>query len=259
MQIVCIALMSLYAATYLFLGSRGAAAMSCVAVAWIFESSIRRIPRSLILVFAVVALIVFPLVRQTRNISGRDRLSWESQVQILSNLQNPLSSSIAEMGYTLVTVTHTVALVPDTRPFDLGRSYLYAAAAVLPNLGWDVHPSVAHGLLCDWLIGIVDPVIAHSGGGLGFSFIAESYLNFGWFGGPLWLGVLGFWVSSFFLWAEGLDPAKRALAASFLSFFFVFARGESAIVARGLIWYAVLPYLLATALTIGSRSVRVRQ
>ena len=58
--------------------------------------------------------------------------------------------------------------------------------------------------------------------------------------------------------ADTADPAKHALAGSFLSFFFVFARGESAIVARGLIWYAVVPYLLVTALTMRGRRKKGR-
>ncbi len=253
-QFFCLALLALYGAVSLFLGARGAATMSCLACAWVFESSIRRVPRSLICFFTVAALFVFPLVRETRNTSGRDRLSWESQWENLSHLENPAASTIAEMGSSLVTVTHTLALVPDTRPYDWGASYVYAVAAVIPNLGWEVHPSVAHGLLSDWLISTVDPVVFNSGGGLGFSCIAEAYLNFGWIGGPLWLGFLGFWMAWLFLAADGADPAKHALAASFLSFLFVFARGESAIVARGLIWYAVVPYLLVTALTISRRA-----
>jgi len=249
-QLFCMVFMALYVAAFLFLGSRGAATMSCVAVVWVFERSIHRIPRSLIWLVSVGALLVFPFVRETRNISGKDRLSWQSLHQGISNLENPVSSSISEMGHSLVTVTHTLNLVPEVRPFDLGASYLNAASTIIPNLGWDVHPSVAHGLLSDWLIGTVDPVIAESGGGLGFSFIAESYLNFGWVGGPLWLGFIGFCLTSLFLMADGTDPARHALVGSFLSFVFIFARGESAIVARGLVWYAVVPYLLVTALAM---------
>jgi len=99
----------------------------------------------------------------------------------------------------------------------------------------------------------VDRVTALSGGGLGFSFIAEAYLNFGAFGGPVLLGFTGFALAWLFLKADGDDPAKHAFAASFLAFLFVFARGESAIVVRGLVWYAVIPYLIAGLMTIRSR------
>ncbi|HVO71373.1 MAG TPA: O-antigen polysaccharide polymerase Wzy [Aggregatilineaceae bacterium] len=253
LQGVSVILAAAYAVIYLFLGARGSAAMGCIAVAWVFDRSIRKIPRSLIFGLAVVALMVFSLVRETRGASGRDRLSLSDQFEALSNMENPISSSISEMGNSLVTVTHTLQLVPATREFDYGVSYLYAALAVVPNIGWEVHPSIAHGLLSDWLIRTVDPVVASAGGGLGFSFIAEAYLNFGWFGGPFFLALIGYTVCWIFSKADGDDPANHALTASFLSFFFVFSRGESAIVARGLVWYAILPYLLAAVLTIRRR------
>ena len=253
LQGVSVILAAAYAVIYLFLGARGSAAMGCIAVAWVFDRSIRKIPRSLIFGLAVVALMVFSLVRETRGASGRDRLSLSDQFEALSNMENPISSSISEMGNSLVTVTHTLQLVPATREFDYGVSYLYAALAVVPNIGWEVHPSIAHGLLSDWLIRTVDPVVASAGGGLGFSFIAEAYLNFGWFGGPFFLALIGYTVCWIFSKADGDDPANHALTASFLSFFFVFSRGESAIVARGLVWYAILPYLLAAVLTIRHR------
>jgi len=248
-QLFCLALMALYAGSSLFLGQRGAATMSCVAIAWVFEKCIRRIPRPLIALFALLALVIFPMIRGTRITGARYRMSWESQWELLSSIGNPFSAAIAEMGHSLVTVTDTLTLVPESRPFDLGTSYFYAASTIVPNLGWELHPSVTHGLLCDWLTATVDPVTFNSGGGLGFSFIAESYMNFGWYGGPLWLGLVGFWITSFFLSADRADPARQALVASFLSFFLVFARGESAIVIRGLAWYALIPYLLVIALT----------
>jgi oligosaccharide repeat unit polymerase len=255
-QILCLTLTAAYAGMYLFLGARGSAAMICVAVAWVFDRSIHRLSRVLILLMAVAALIVFPLIRETRSTGGRYRLSFEDQLETLTNLESPVSSSVSEMGFSLVTVTHTLTLVPASRPYDYGASYWYALMAIIPNVGWEVHPTVAHGLLSDWLIRTVDPVVARSGGGLGFSFVAEAYLNFGWYGGPVWLGLVGFVLSRLFLKADGMDAARHAFAASFLSFFFVFARGEAAIVARGLVWYAVVPYILVVMLTARSRTNR---
>ena len=252
-QILCLVLTAAYAAIYLFLGSRGSAVMGCIAVAWVFDRSIRRIPRALIAALMVAALVIIPLVRVTRGTSGRDRLSLSEQVEALNSLDSPVSSSISEMGHSLVTVTHTLQLVPSVRGFDYGTSYLYAALVVVPNVGWDLHPSVAHGLLGDWLIRTVDPGLAAGGGGLGFSFLAEAYLNFGWPGAPLWLGIMGFVLCFIFVRADGDDPARHALIASFLSFFFLFARGESATVVRGLVWYAAVPYVLAALLTVRSR------
>ena len=62
----------------------------------------------------------------------------------------------------------------------------------MPNLFWDIHPTIARGLACDWITETVDPFADLVGGGLGYSFIAEAYLNFGWFGVPIVTGIIGF-------------------------------------------------------------------
>jgi oligosaccharide repeat unit polymerase len=247
-QAVCFAVVSFYAFIYLFLGARAAATTGCVAVGWAFDRSVRHIPRKLILVFGLVALVLFGLVQQTRRIAGRDRLSLASEYEAMTTLKNPLSTPVAEMGGSLLAVTHTIRLVPDVRGFDLGASYWYALLTIVPNLGWDVHPSVTHGLLADWLVKTVDPVIAATGGGLGYSFIAEAYLNFGWFGAPVSLAIFGYFLCRVFLLADSADLAKQALIACFLASILVFPRGEAAISVRGLIWYAVIPYLLMRVL-----------
>ena len=250
LQVLSLVLAAAYAVFYLFLGARRTAVMECVAVVWAFDRSVARISRPLVAGLALAALLIFPLVRQSRATNGSDRLSLSEQLEMVHSMENPISSSVAEMGYSLITVTHTLQLVPSSRPFDYGMSYLSAVFAVVPNLGWEVHPSVEHGMLADWLIRTVDPSVAAGGGGLGFSFIAEAYLNFGWIGGPIWLGVIGYSLCWFFSKSDGDDPAKHALVASFLSFFLLYARSESAAVSRGLVWYAILPYLLVTLLTV---------
>ncbi len=248
----CVVATGLFVLLHLFLGERAAAVMCAVPIAWLVERQGRRIPRVMMVCLAAVALVVFAAVKQTRD-TAWSRLSWDQQIGALGNLQNPLSSSIAEMGHTMVVVAHTISLVPAARDFDFGISYLYGASTVVPNVGWDIHPSVSHGLLCDWITRTVEPMVAAAGGGLGYSFIAEAYLNFGWIGGPLFLARVGYAFCRFFHLGDSPDPARQALAAAFLSVILVFARGESAIVARGVVWYAIAPYLLARVLTARRR------
>lgn len=180
--------------------------------------------------------------------SARDR-SVVDLHDTLTKLDNPITASISEMGESMDTIAYTIRLVPESRDFDYGVSYLYALSNIVPNLGWSVHPSVAHGTLSDWLVKTVEPGTAAAGGGLGYSFLAEAYLNFGWFGAPLWMGIFGYFIARVFLMADSGDPAKQALVASFLSFFLILPRGESAFVVRAFAWYAMIPFLLAVVLT----------
>src|ERR1017187_8886241 len=100
-----------------------------------------------------------------------------------------------------------------SRPFDGGVSYLYAALAGFPNVAWSIHPTTAHGTLSAWLVYTVMPYAAANGCGLGYSFIAEAYENFGWIGVPLVLLVTGWIAGRLSEAVRGRsDPASLALA-----------------------------------------------
>ena len=161
-----------------------------------------------------------------------------------SAIDNPAMSALSEIGQSMSTVSYTLDLVPAVRPFDLGASYVYAVIAVIPNVGWDVHPTMAHGTLSTWLVRTVEPTTAARGGGLGYSFIAEAYENFGWTGVPMVMIALG-WVAGRLSSAtrDKHDPAMLAMAATLLSFALIYARAETADFVRSICWYGLAPYL----------------
>ena len=234
-----------YCALLFFLGERGHAIMPILAYLWLFHRVVRRVPVTAIAVFALLLLVfVIPMLSVFRSATGPERYSWSEVVRAFKSVKNPALAGLAEMGGSMQTVAYTIELVPSTRAYDMGDSYYYATLTAVPNFFWRVHPAVARGLASDWLIREVDPFTAGLGGGLGYSFIAEAYLNFGWWGVPLVLGLIGLLFGGFVLWAgRSGDIARLATVASFLSFFLLFARGEAALVVRALVWYSILPYL----------------
>jgi len=234
-----------YTLTQLFLGSRAKAILPLIAYAWLWHRCIRPISTALLISIGLALLgIIFPLIAAVRNINGGDRNSLNFLVDAFFSIDNPTIAVLSEMGGSMTTVAYTLDLVPHLRYFDMGAGYLYALLTVVPNLFWDIHPTVAHGLAADWLIWTVNPYEARLGGGLGFSFIAEAYLNFGWFGAPVALGVIGLLYARLVLWADRLsDPAKMAMIACFISFFLFYVRQEIASQVRNLVWYSILPYL----------------
>ena len=243
------ALISIYSISMLMVGFRSAAIMPLVAFSWIYDRSVRRLPGRVILAVGVILLAVIPIVAEIRTSASywRNRAKTFDQVLLEKNL---IVTAVSEMGGSLRTVAYTIDLFPRTRRFDMGISYAYAASTLIPNVQWKVHPAVSHGLLSDWLISNVDPDIARIGGVLGYSFLAEEFANFGWYGVALISAVLGYILIRLFRWgtADG-DPAKAAMIAAFLASFLVFARGESASIVRSLAWYACIPYLVACIIT----------
>jgi len=106
-----------------------------------------------------------------------------------------LTHTIWEMGGTVGVVLRTMVLVRETG-FEYGRSFLDAIEYVAPRKLVDgMGLGTNYVTPADWLV-------AHSsdvplGGGLGYSVIAEAYLNFGMFGCVLF-AIMGWFVSRWF-------------------------------------------------------------
>lgn len=229
-----------------FIGDRSGAVLPLIAYFWTWHKVIKPIPVFLLAsIGAFLLFIVFPLVSLTRNISGIYRLNFEFLKEAFLTIQNPAVSIISEMGITSITMAYTLQLVPYVEPYQLGKSYFYGFYSIIPNFFAEVHPAKAYGTPSDWLVWTVNPYFAREGGGLGYSFIAEAYLNFGWIGGLILLIILGFLTGK--LHTLTLDKnrlGKIALVASFMAFYLKYARADINSVIRPLIWYAFIPYLL---------------
>jgi oligosaccharide repeat unit polymerase len=243
-----------YAAAVFLTGNRQDAAMLLLAYAWVYHRCIHPIPKALLLSAGTLLLfVVFPLVGSVRSIWAYENLSFDTLFAVLADtflsIDNPVTAIISEMGRSMDSVAYTITRVPSYRDFDMGESYFYALLSLFPSLLWDVHPSFAHGTLDDWLIATVDPARANLGNSIGYSFIAEAYINFGWLGAPLAICAIGFLVGKLVLWAgRSADPASVAMVGSFTAFFLIYARGESDEVIRAIVWYSFIPYFCVVGL-----------
>ena len=238
-----------YTCAKLAIGTRGAAVMPLLAMMWLWDSVVRPLPRTLFIVIAaVMLLVVFPVVGATRNeVAGVDLFSVEFLSKTLAGVNNPLVSSISEMGFSATTIGWTMDLVPKVRPFALGMSFVVGILTLIPNVfSSGRHPALTmsgYDIPDFWLVGELDKEFAERGGSFGFSFIAEAYLNFGWFG-IVFLGAIGFMFAKFVQWAlRDRDPVKMAIVAIFVSFFLFYPRGSCQMVFRPLVWYSLVPYL----------------
>lgn len=234
-----------YSGLSIFLGLRARGGYTLISYAWLWDRLIAPLPKVLLAISGLILLlVVFPSVRLIRDISAAERLTGGYYIlKAFLSLDNPVVIILSELGGSMGVIAHTLELVPSVRAFDMGASYLYALLTVFPNLFWDVHPSISRGTGSDWLVWTVDPVTAAAGGGLGFSVIAEAYLNFGWIGVPLVMGTIGFLVALLVRWMNSSpDPARVALVACILPKIMGLARAETTNVMRSLVWHGLLPY-----------------
>jgi oligosaccharide repeat unit polymerase len=227
-----------------YIGYRSTAAMPLIAWMWLQHKLIKPVRWSAIMAWAaVLVFLVFPLVRETRNMAADER-STESYWSTFTSVDNPAISSIAEMGSTMGTTAHTITLVPSSRPYDEGAGYAYGLLTIFPNLFWDIHPTIERGTANDWLVRAINPWLAARGGAYGYSCIAEAYLNFGQPGVPIIMCLYGILLVGLVLWAEKSgDISKIVLVATILAFSLRFPRDEIGGIVRAVVWYGVLPYI----------------
>lgn len=248
---VSMTLILAYFLVQLYIGSRSLAVASIVPYAWLWHRCIRPIPKGRSIFFAILlSTIVLPVIGKSRLSAGEDRLSPQALVRTFSTIGNPLVAIISELGGSAITIGYTTDLVPESRPYDLGASYLQGALTIFPNLFWDVHPAIARGTPETWLIQTVDPYIAERGGGLGYSFIAEAYFNGGWVGVIVICCALGFGFARLAVASSNsTDLAKMAFVATVMAFILKYVRSDCTEIFRGVVWYAFGPYAVASLWT----------
>jgi oligosaccharide repeat unit polymerase len=233
----------LYILSKFFLGERRKVSTAVVALAWLWHEWVAKLPVLVVVGCAIALALIFPIVAATRNLAVGQGSFWDALQSQLFGASNPVINTLNEMGGSMTTTAYTIDLVPSSRPFQMGADYGYALLTLIPNFSSKIHPTIERGLAGSWLTWAVAPEFASRGGGYGYSFIAEAYLNFGWVGGPIVLGLLGFFYTSLVLWAiNSKSPARIALIATVSVYIPFYARSEAALHVRALVWYAIAPY-----------------
>jgi oligosaccharide repeat unit polymerase len=235
-----------YAGVLYFFGRRGHATGILLAGLWAWHMIVRPVSLKYLVIVAILLLFfLFPTIQITRNIEGASRLSLLFFVNAFFSIENPILMTIREMGGSMATIAHTIELIPDVRPLAWGSTYGFAATGIIPNLFWQLHPAVEYGSLGNWLTSTVDPYLFYLGGGLGYSFIAEAYANFGWIGTPLAFVLIGFFSARLSNWPYGKqDHAKVAVVAVCIANMLFWVRGDLSSVFRPLFYSAIIPYVV---------------
>ena len=262
MRAVSLSIVMIWSALELFAGGRAHAFMPVLGMLWLWDRTVHGISRTALIGVALFTMcVVFPIIAITRGEAGADRVSLGRMQDAFTEINNPTVAEISEMGFSANTIAWTMELVPSVRPFALGGTYLSAVLTLIPNLTSDeTHPAL-HLFRYDfperWLMWEVAPDTASKGGGYGYSFIAEAYLNFGW-AAPMGLFVLGAIYGRLRGWTlNGNDPARMAVMGIFLSSVLFFGRSSMIALMRPLCWYAIGPYLVIMLLDSWSSSRQV--
>ena len=162
----------------LYVGGRSGAFMTLLGIIVAYHYFIKPFTRKQIILGGIAgyfAMAMSNAISISRVDSGRSILDFI--VGIFSGT-NVISEFIGELGWNLTSICWTMKLVPSSYPFRYGMSYLVSLLTLIPSSFFGgKHPIVTWANLGDWLqssLGLTS--------GPGYTMVAESYINFGWFG-----------------------------------------------------------------------------
>jgi len=150
------------------------------------------------LIFLIIAI---PTVRYLRTLGSYDSLS---STDVSSSLdQAKIDDIFIELGTTSNIVAYVLKWVPEEEDYRYGYTYWLSIKNTLPNIGSDISSSsrsiikdssvdITKLSASDWFIYRFNKWMFDTGGGSGFSMIAEPYLNFGLPGVIVFFILLGF-------------------------------------------------------------------
>ncbi len=227
-----------FSTAVLALGTRALFFQNVIALLWLRHFGVRPIRKTVWLGLIAAGLLLSGLIAWSREQARQTELSLRDLPAARDERSAPgMASSLNEMGTSIMTVVYTLDLVPALRDFAWGETYLASLEAAVPGLGMDRETEEV------WLTYLVSPETALVSGGLGFSFIAEAYLNFG-IGAPLALGLAGFLLGGFAGWSHAAGRSGRlAFAACVISIMLFSARASSLSFVRRILVLCVIPYL----------------
>jgi oligosaccharide repeat unit polymerase len=188
-------------------GFRGPALIAVIIVYIIARKKGVTIPGWAPLSAVVAVLLILPVLRTAREAPLNERFAQ------LSFRDFNLLDSPAEMGMSIRPLVETIDLV-GPKNYRYGRTYWIGILGIVPNLAlrWENSSTQREEDLPPnhWITVVVEPWTYKNYGGMGFSAIAEPYMNFG-VGGVIVYFVL---LSCFLVWLEQLSVRNSyALAA----------------------------------------------
>lgn len=188
-----------------------------------------------VVLLGLILLIIFPAIMAVRN-SGMVGISDVIRIITTEGILNSLTTSIANIGYSIFPLINTMTLVPEFYSYKFGLTYISALTAVIPYLG--IAKNISD--LSKWLMDTLGMTY-----GPGFSIPAEAYINFGWVPIPIML-LLGYIIAKllFDFFKDKTNYYMILVGSLFFILNITLPRREILGVIRDIFWFIIPIYIL---------------
>lgn len=194
----------------LYMGGRSGAFMSILGILVAYHYFIHQFQKREIIGIGATGYLTMAI---SNGISLNRTESGRSLFDIFTGIfsaKNVVTEFIGELGWNLSSVCWTMNLVPQYYPYRYGMSYLVSLLTFIPSSFFsNGHPIVKWANIGDWLQAALNQT-----SGPGYTMIAESYINFGWYGFVA-LVLEGYIISRFIACVPRLNVKDNMLGATF--------------------------------------------
>ena len=230
----------------LIIGVRGDA-LSIIVILIIFQNTFVKkyegAKFAKVILYICLISFMIPLFLTFRTVENKnfDTLSTTLKEEMFGE-ENFLVQTISELGYTVHSFVLTERVVPSVSAHKYGESYFASVMMIVPSFIFGGYSFANKAALDIWL-----QKIHNMSYGPGFSLIAETYYNFGWYGGIISTFFLGLFFSKMF--NINSKNKNKSILLKLLSLIFLYnslllVRFPFHSVPRNIFYMFLIPYVL---------------
>lgn len=163
-----------------FIGARTNSVIMCGIMFLIYYLYNKITKKQILVCISIVYVFLFSLILMRNARQVQDAMEIADAVEQIQGTEdsNPLVSMVSEMGWSMFPVVKTIEIKQSPNEHYLyGSTFLWGITSIFPNLFWDKHPAKKNANMSDWITKKLNFTY-----GIGYSLVAEAYVNFGIFG-----------------------------------------------------------------------------
>jgi len=235
-------LLCIYVIPLLYIGRRGEAFSGVISYMFLYDRMFKKVSRRNIVILGLIAfIIIMPTISIIRQVETKNLSTF---IDTFKNIDNPLNQILKETGFSFMITPYLLSLVNEYS-YHYGLDYVFSLLSSIPNLVYKFDYFIKNGEPASWITRIIDYNEWYKGGGVGFNYIAEAYLNFGIIG----IVVIPIIIVTLIKYINKHNYIEnRIIAAMFISYIPMFVRGTSYNLIRPILWYAIIPIICCNIL-----------
>lgn len=232
---------------YLIVGSRSAPVALILCLIFFWDNCVKRISKKqsvLIFLIGVLFMVLIPAIAEYR-VYKNESFNVVFENMLNSGFNEILKNFFGEFGGSAQIWLRLQHLIPSVYNYSYGFSYLAAVLTCIPSFLLGGFSFAKYSNLSDWITNV-----EHASYGLGFSFLGETFYNFGWFGiaGAFFLGLFIFYMLSG-LWLPRLMMRYKCVFSTISLYIFSLIGRNSMYLGIRQIFYCMLIPILLICLT----------